>query len=284
MVRPAVALLLMLALSATAWAQFGGRLPEGRRVLPEVLPPNMTDGTFAVCKLMYTSNRSEPGGGGWSTDYPYAAHNLMTRLSELTRTRISRRPPGTPFEGTAPMRMPGDPTHWVVDVGDDTLFECPFAMAADVGTMSLSPDEADRLRQYLLKGGFLWVDDFWGTLAWEQWSREIRQVLPEYPILDVPQDHPIRSVLFNVPEVPQVPNIGFWRRTGGLTSERGEDSPHANFRKVVDEHGRIMVLMTHNTDIADTWEREGEDPGFFYQFAPDGFALGINVTLYALTH
>jgi hypothetical protein len=284
--RTALVMLLALVLSATAWAQWGwqgGRLPEGRRVLPEFLPEGMSDGAFAVCKLMYTSNRREEGGGGWSTDYPYAGHNLMIRLSELTRTRISRRPPATPGEGTAPMRVPGEPPHWVVDLMDDSLFECPFLMAADVGTMSLSPYEAERLREYLLKGGFLWVDDFWGTAAWEQWSREIRAVLPDHPIIDVPDDHPIRRMLFTIDTVPQVPNIGFWRRTGGLTAERYGDSPHANFRKIADEHGRIMVLMTHNTDIADSWEREGEDPDFFLQFSPDGYALGVNVVLYALT-
>jgi hypothetical protein len=159
--------------------------------------------------------------------------------------------------------MPGEPPHWVVDLMDDSLFECPFLMAADVGTMSLSPYEADRLREYLLKGGFLWVDDFWGTAAWEQWSREIRAVLPDHPIIGRAggPSHPPDAL--HVDTVPQVPNIGFWRRTGGLTTERYEDSPHANFRKIADEHGRIMVLMTHNTDIADSWEREGEDPDFF---------------------
>jgi hypothetical protein len=182
------------------------------------------------------------------------------------------------------LREEGQPTHWVVQPLDDALFECPFIMAADVGTMMLMSGEVERLREYLLKGGFLWVDDFWGTLAWEQWSREIRRVLPEYPIVDVPADHPIRRTLFNIDEVPQIPNIGFWRRTGGLTSERGTDSPHANFRKIADDDGRIMVVMTHNTDIADSWEREGEDPYFFQQFSPDGYALGINVALYALTH
>jgi hypothetical protein len=81
-----------------------------------------------------------------------------------------------------------------------------------------------------------------------------------------------------------VTNINFWRRTGGYTSERGNDSPHANFRMIADEKGRIMVLMTHNTDLADSWEREAEDREFFLQFSPEGYAVGINVVLYALTH
>ena len=160
-------------------------------------------------------------------------------------------------------------------------------MASDVGTMGLTPAEAKQLRLYLLKGGFLWVDDFWGTDAWRNWSAEIAKVLPraQYPIEDVPLSDPIFSSQFIVTKVPQITNIGFWRRSGGAeTSERGADSPHANFRAIRDTKGRIMVVMTHNTDVADSWEREGEDPGFFYQFSPDGYALGINVLLYAMSH
>ena len=102
---------------------------------------------------------------------------------------------------------------------------------------------------------------------------------------DVPLDDPIFSSQFVVTKVPQITNIGFWRRSRGReTFERGADSREAHFRAIRDAHGRIMVAMTHNTDIADSWEREGEDPGFFYQFSPDGYALGINVLLYAMTH
>jgi hypothetical protein len=135
-----------------------------------------------------------------------------------------------------------------------------------------------------LKGGFLWVDDFWGTEAWEQWSSEMKKVLPEYEIVDVPPDHPIRRTMFALAQIPQVTSINFWRRSGGVTSERGADSPHADFRCIADAMGRMMVLMTHNTDIGDSWEREGEDHEFFLQFSPDGYALGINVVLYLLTH
>ena len=158
---------------------------------------------------------------------------------------------------------------------------------SDVGTIGLSTAEADQLRLYLLKGGFLWVDDFWGTPAWQQWSREMAKVLPpaEDLITDVPLDDPIFTSQFVVTKVPQITNIGFWRRSRGReTSERGADSRDAHFRAIRDTRGRIMVVMTHNTDIADSWEREGEDPGFFFQFSPDGYALGINVLLYVMTH
>jgi hypothetical protein len=88
-----------------------------------------------------------------------------------------------------------------------------------------------------------------------------------------------------VKKVPQITNIQFWRSTRGTrTSERGEETAVPHFRVVRDHHGRILVVMTHDTDIADSWEREGEDPAFFYQFSPDGYAVGINVLLHALTH
>ena len=264
------ALLLLVACGSIASAQ-RYRVAEGPGVPVRFPPPNFEDGAFTACKLMYTSSRREAGGIGWSTDYPFAAVNLMTRLSELTATRVShdaRR----------------EVNYWVVRLTDPELFECPFLIGTDVGTATFSDEETKRLREYLLKGGFLWVDDFWGTEAWDQWSGDIRKVLPEYPIFDVPADHPIRSVLFSITEVEQVTSINFWRRSGGDTSERGADSPHANFRAIADAKGRIMVIMTHNTDIGDSMEREAEDPAFFQAFSPGGYALVTNMVLYDLTH
>jgi hypothetical protein len=170
---------------------------------------------------------------------------------------------------------------------DPELFSCPFLITSDVGTMGLSGEEVVRLREYLQKGGFLWVDDFWGSRAWEQWSAEIGRVLPpsSYPILDLPMSHEVFQTMFNIWEVPQISNIRFWRSVDGTTtSERGSDSAEPYFRAISDEHGRIMVAMTFNTDVQDSWEREGEDPRFFESFSPDGYALGMNVLLYAMTH
>jgi hypothetical protein len=269
----AAAALACVLLAAAAYAQQGFRFREGS--LPARYPPaQMPDGSFTICRLQYRSVRSEPMGIGWQTDYPYAEINLMTRTSELTKTRISRD-------------TDGRPNSWVVRLTDDTLFNCPFIVASDVGTIGFQPDELARLKTYLLKGGFLWVDDFWGTQAWRQWSTEIARVMPpaEYPIVDVPLDDPVLRSMFEVKHVPQITNIQFWRGvSGSTTSERGADSADVHLRAIRDGKGRIMVLMSHNTDVADSWEREGEDPGFFYQFSPDGYALGIDVLLYALTH
>jgi uncharacterized protein DUF4159 len=146
--------------------------------------------------------------------------------------------------------------------------------------------EAVRLRTFLLKGGFLWADDFWGTYQWEQWVSQLRKVLPggDHPIIDIPLDHPLLRTQFEVNEIPQIPNIGFFIRSGGATSEQGADSAVPHARVILDSEGRIMVLMTHNTDISDSWEREGDDVTYFYHFGPRGYAFGINVLLYAMTH
>jgi len=269
-----VALAAILLSAGYGYAQFRGGLGGFGRGPIRWAPLDLPDRDFTVCRLFYTSVRSEPNGGGWRTDYPYGEINLMTRLSELTKTSVSRDPRN-------------QPQTWVVRLTDEALFNCPYTVASDVGTMGLTQEEADQLRLYLLKGGFLWVDDFWGSFAWAQWTRELAKVLPpsEYPIEDVPLSDPIFSTQFNVDRVPQITNINFWRGVGGRsTQERGADSPQAEFRAIRDKHGRIMVAMTHNTDIADSWEREGEDPAYFYQFSPDGYALGINVLLYSMTH
>jgi hypothetical protein len=224
---------------------------------------------------MYESDpgHREAGGMGWWTDYPDADINFSIRLSELTKTHISKQ-------------SNGEPNHLVVRLTDDALFNCPWLEMEDVGTMILSDAEVVRLREYLLKGGFLYVDDFWGEWAWDQWVSEIGRVLDprKYPIVDLTPDHPIYSTMFMVTKLPQIPSINHWMRSGGQTSERGEESAVPDFRGIADEHGRLMVVMTHDTDISDAWEREGEDPRYFYQFSPDGYAVGINVVLYALTH
>ena len=281
--NPAVLFLVLTSLALSAaygYAQYGdfsgafGGL-RGEQGDPAELPPSQwPDRNFTACHMLYRSVRREPSGAGWRTDYPWGERHLLMRLSELTKTRISRSAPNVPHA-------------WLVRLTDDALFDCPYLMASDVGTIGLSEAEASRLRLYLEKGGFMWVDDFWGNAAWDQWTREFQKVMPapDYVIKDVPLDDPIFHSMFEVKKVPQVSNIRFWRSTGGAsTSERGEESEVPHFRAVRDKHGRIVAVMTHNTDISDSWERETDDPRFFQQFAPDGYALGIDVVLYALTH
>ena len=254
-----------------AEAQWGRRWRGGSPRFPTAVK---TDRSFAFARVMFQSFRREPGGYGWSTDYPLSDANFMIRLSELTTTPVSLDPHG-------------NPNHVVVRLTDPELFDYPFVFMSDVGTVFFTDDEAGGLRRYLEQGGFLWVDDFWGPAAWDTWRGEIRKALPssQYPITDLSLDHPIFSGLFDLEGFPQIPSIQHWRRSGGVTtSERGVRSAEPHFRGISDEEGRLMVLMTHNTDIADGWEREGEDTEYFHRFSIDAYAVGINVLMYAMTH
>ena len=273
--RTLVAAALVLCLASAAAAQFGRFGGGGFRSRYPLRPPKKDtfDSTFNFCRGMYTSTRGEPGGQGWSTDYPDADINFSIRLSELTKVRVK-------FDAEH------RPDFVTVRLTEDALFQCPYLHMEDVGTMTLTESEVEALRTYLLKGGFVWVDDFWGSLAWEQWTSEIGRVLPpeQYPIRDIPREHQIYTAQFVIKEFPQIPSIQSWRGNPYTTSERGEDSATPDFKAISDSHGRIMVLMTHNTDISDAWEREGEDPRYFYSFSPKGYAVGINAMIYTMTH
>jgi Domain of unknown function (DUF4159) len=270
----ALALAVMAGLGSLALAQDGG-WGRFRRVPPRFATVDTFDGGFNFCRLWYANGgfRREAGGQGWSTDYPDADINFSIRFGELTKARVSRQANGAP-------------NHVVVRANDPLLYQCPFLLAADVGTMELGDDEVQGLRDYLMKGGFLWVDDFWGSRAWDNFEIQMTRVLPgaPYTFRDVDPTHPIYRTMFEVPELPQIPSIQFWRGSGGATSERGSDSATPHMRAIVDPKGRLLVLATHNTDIADAWEREGEDPQFFYNFSPQGYAVALNIVLYVMSH
>jgi Domain of unknown function (DUF4159) len=266
------AALVAVAAHAQVWRDDMWRGWRGER--PRFATAAIRDGQFHFCRLMYESIFREAGGQGWRTDYPGADINFSIRFAELTKTAVSR-------DGE------GDPEYFVVrGSDDDNLFRCPFLHIEDSGTVRFTDPEVNQLRKYLEKGGFLWSDDFWGEHAWRNWESEIGRVLPpsRYPIVDIPVTHTMFQTVYNVKEILQVPAISQWRRSGGATSERGRESAQVNTRGVFDENGRVMVLMTHNTDISDTWEREGEDVEYFYRFSPEGYAIAINVMLHAMTH
>jgi hypothetical protein len=258
-----------LAIAGTAAAQFGRG--GGRFGFP-MATPDKYDGRFHYCRAVYRQN-PYGDGGGWTTDYPKADIDLSIRLSELTKTPVS-------FDES------GYPQHLVVRLTDDELYRCPIIIMQEVGRLFFDETDAARLRDYLLKGGFLWVDDFWGSYAWDVWVSQIRKVFPpaQFPIVDVPIDHAMFRTLFEVPKLPQIPSINFWAGTGGRTSERGADSAVPHARAIFDSKGRLMVFMTHNTDFSDSWEREGEDERYFYAFSVDGYAVAIDVLLYVMSH
>jgi hypothetical protein len=230
------------------------------------------DGRFQFCRVAFSSD-FRGDGGNWSVDFPRADINLSIRLSELTKTDVSK-------DGS------GEPNHLLVQLTDPELFSCPFIMMTEVGSASFNQQEAAALRLYLEKGGFLWADDFWGTFAWQWWEAQLRNAMPadKYPIVDLQPDFPLFQTQFDVKKTPQISSIGFWASNGGSTSERGADSATVHTRAILDDHGRVMVLMTHNTDLGDSFEREGDDPRYFYEMSVPGYAFGINALLYAMSH
>jgi hypothetical protein len=263
-----VVALAIAGVLASAQGRRGGRF--GYQV--PMATPESFDGAFHFCRLAFRGSRGGDGGG-WMVDFPRADVNLSIRLSELTKTRVS-------FDDAR------EPRHLVVRPSDPELFQCPFVMATEVGAAYFDEEESARLRDYLLKGGFLWADDFWGSYAWEYWKSQAERILPpsQYRIVDLPLAHPLFRAQFEVTAIPQIPSINFWGGRGGGTSERGADSAVPHARAILDGAGRIMLLMTHNTDIGDSWEREGDDPDYFYTFSVNGYAFGINAILYAMTH
>ena len=267
------------ALGASVTAVYAQRIWGGGfygRTPPKFPTPTTFDGNFHFCRILFNSDRREKQG--WGTDYPGADINLSVRLSELTKVRVTLTHDG---EEEVPDAV-------VVRLTDDDLFQCPFTLMEDAGTARFSDEEVTRLRAYLLKGGFLFVSDYHGTLAQEQFDEEIGRVLPpaQYPTVDLtPPNHPLWHTMFNVTRLPQIASIQTWRRTGGSTIERWnvEGAP-PDARGIADAHGHLMVVMIHNSDIPDPWEREGEDTEYFYAFSPDAYAVGIDLVLYSMTH
>ena len=255
------------------WAGGYGRMP------PRFATKTTFQGGFNFCRAMFMSDRREKQG--WSTDYPGADINFSIRLGELTKTNVTMRDDSS--EGPEPDAI-------VVRHTDDELFKCPYVLMEDAGTIHLNDLEVQRLQDYLLKGGFLLVSDYHGTWAQQQFDEEIARVLPpgRYPTIDITPplhgDHPIWHTMFNVTQLPQMASINTWRRTGDVIERWNEDGAPPDARAIADERGNIMVLMVHNTDLPDPWEREGEDKDYFFRFSPDAYAVGINILLYAMSH
>ena len=207
----------------------------------------------------------------WETDYPQAEHNFAKRLRQLTRLNPAALPA---------RRRLTDP-----DLGD-----FPLIFMSDVGYANFSTEDADALRDYLKNGGFLWADDFWGDAEWASLERFMKVVLPGNRWREVPIDHPIFHTVFEMDEMPQIPARSFASR-GLQTSEPpwvhrypAGSLERATMRGYFDDHGRLMVIGTHNTDVADGWEREAYGQWYFERFSTKSYRLGVNVYTYVLTH
>jgi len=270
--------MLVVALAASLTVAHAQRIFSGfyGSAPPKFPTATSYDGQFNFCRAMFSSDRREKQG--WGTDYPGADLNFSTRVSELTKVPVKRVMQGNELV----------PDAVVVRLTDDWLFKCQFTMMEDAGTARFSAAEAQRLRAYLLKGGFLLVTDYHGSYARAQFDEEIDHVLPHesFPIVDLtPPDHPIWNTMFGVQRIPQMASIQTWRRSGKGTIERwNEDGSPPDVRGIADDHGRLMVVMVHNTDLPDPWEREGEESEYFFRFSPEAYRVGIDILIYALTH
>lgn len=266
----------LIGIAATAAAQIwaGGY----GNTAPRFPTPTTFSGGFNFCRVMFTSDRREKQG--WRTDYPGADINLSIRIGELTKINVTMQNDST--------EVP-EPEAVVVRLTDEALFNCPFIFMEDAGTARFTPAEVSRLQDYLLKGGFLLVSDYHGSWAQEQFDDEIARVLPpgRYPTINLTpglSDHSIWHTMFNVAQLPQMASINTWRRTGDVIERWNENGAPPDARGIADDEGRLMVLMVHNTDLPDPWEREGEDKDYFFRFSPDAYAAGINIIIYSMTH
>jgi hypothetical protein len=217
---------------------------------------------FYFTRAIYTGYRRFGGyGESWSIDYPKADRQFVIGLRRLTNIEA--------YELENPVRL-----------DDPELRRYPLLYALEVGYMSLTESEVEGLRDYLLAGGFLVIDDFWGTAEWENFEREMHRVLPGHPIVDVPMDHPLMSAFYEIGEILQVPNVR-QGRLGGRTWENDGYAPA--LKGIFDEYGRLMVAINWNTDLGDAWEW-ADDPYYPLRFSNFAYQMGINLIIYGMSH
>jgi hypothetical protein len=213
---------------------------------------------------MYSGIRR--GRGSWNTDYPQADLNFSARFQEVTGLKV-------------------DTTGLVLELTDERLGQYPFIYMAEGGQLSLGPMEVERLRDYLLGGGFLMVDDFWGEAEWNALATEFRKVFPDREPVELPIDHAIFRSFYEIGEKPQVPNVaqGTQSQFTGVTWER-DDAREAHYRGLMDDEGRLMAIFCHNTDLGDGWERTEENEYYHREFSlKKAFPMGINIVIHALS-
>ena len=204
------------------------------------------------------------GGGRWATDFPDSDLNFSYRLQQLTSLKVNPNPIHLPLT-------------------DEKLFDYPFLYLIEPGALEFSDDEVVALRRYLLNGGFLMVDDFWGDWEYENFHQQIKRVFPDRDPEELPADHEIFRCVYRLKEKPQVPSMHHYLSTG-LTYERpGTEQVH--YKGLFDDKGRMMAIICHNTDLGDGWEREGESHEYFKEFSEKkSYPMGINIVTYAMTH
>lgn len=246
-------------------------------------PKGFEKDVFTFARVVFRSGiNTAPGdynGGkriGWWVDFPDADLNLSYRLQQLTSLRT-------------------DPDGRVLKLSDPDLPNYPFIFMEHPGYMRLNETEVTALRKYLLAGGALVIIDFWNEREWRGFEAQMQRVLPGRSWTDLSTDHPLFNCIYDLRRPMaelQVPTMQFWYRAGNpelpmsaLIGPRGPGSETMHVRAWHDDKQRLMVLAFHNSDIADGWEREGENDEYFRRFSEKiSYPLGINIVFYLMTH
>ena len=230
---------------------------------PAEIPGNAHE--FYFTRGMYSGEYDDyDAGGRWAVDYPKADHQFLVALKRLSILDA--------YESDN-----------AIELTDPRLRRFPLLYLVEVGSMSLTNAEVLALRNYLLAGGFMVIDDFWGSWAWDQFVSQMQRVFPDRAIVELPLEHPVFNAFYNIDRVLQVPNIrlGISSTYGGSTHEYDGIVPHV--RGIFDDEGRLMVLINWNTDLGDAWEW-AEDPFYPIEFSNFAYKMGINMIVYGMSH
>ena len=232
-----------------------GRYDDIERI---VQPKNDTN-QFVFARLIY--NGRIPGYyKNWYTDYPKADHQLMMGIKRLTNIDIADAERAIP-------------------INDPSLFNYPLIYSSEPEQIVLTTQDAATLREYLNRGGFWIMDDFWGTGEWAAMEEQLRKVLPDAEIKDIPRDHEIFHAFYDIDKLVQVPSLAYVYT--GITFEK--DGFEAECKGIWDEHGRLMFVIHHNTDLGDAYEW-ADEPRYANIFGGYAYRMAMNMFLYALTH
>jgi Domain of unknown function (DUF4159) len=212
---------------------------------------------FAFARLIYKGGW---GPNNWATDAPKADHTLIAAIQRLTNLDVRE-------------------LHFFIPLTSKEIFKYPFLYTLEVGYMQLSREEADILREYLLRGGFLVVDDFHGTYEWANFEEQIRKVFPDCAIEEIPRSHAIFHCFFDIEELFQIPGVQMLY--SGRPYEKDGYVPH--FRGIFDDTGRLMVMINFNSDLGDAWEW-ADSPYYPEKYSGAAYRLGINYIIYSMTH
>ena len=231
---------------------------------PAPIPSDAGEKTeFIFARLRYSMMRNGyfgRGGGSWATDYPKADRQFLQGVRRLTRIHTRS-------------------VEQVVNLDSDEFLSYPWIYATEVGRWDLSDSQVKRLREYLLKGGFLMTDDFHGTFEWDVFLYSMQKVFPDRPIVELENKDPVFHVLYDLDERFQVPGIQMFYT--GRTFEN--DGIEARWRGIYDDKGRVMVAICHNMDLGDAWEW-ADHPRYPERFASLAYRVGVNFIIYSMTH